>query len=164
MELLRLLSANEIIAQMACFLILLAIMRAVFWKKVLAALDKRKERICLDLKNIETLKASALNLKADYERRLSLIEREARDRIRQAVDEGAMEAEEIRKKAELDARRILEKSKEHIKSGLLEAREELKNEIVDLTIAVTEKIIQEKYTEADDKRLIEDYIDGLEKR
>lgn len=163
MELLKLLSSNEIVAQIACFLVLLAILRGVFWKKVLAALDARKERIALDLKNIDDLRSSAESLKSDYERHLANIEDEARERIAQAVEQGRRMADEIRKKAELDASRILEKSKESIKAELAEAKEELKDQIVDLTMAVTEKIIQEKYTEADDKRLIEDYLKGLEK-
>lgn len=164
MELLKLLSTNEIIAQIACFLILLAIMRAVFWKKVLAALDARRARIALDLKKIDDLKASTESLKSDYEKHLAHIEDEARERIHQAVEQGRRAADEIRKKAELDAGRILENSKESIRAELAEAKEELKDQIVDLTIAVTEKIIQEKYTEADDKRLIEDYLKGLEKQ
>lgn len=164
MELLKLLSTNELVAQIVCFLILLAILRGVFWKKVLAALDARKDRIALELKNIDEIKGSTERLKSDYEKHLLHIDDEARDRIHQAVEHGRRLADEIRKKAELDAMRILENSKESIKAEMAEAKEELKNEIVDLTIAVTEKIIQEKYSEADDKRLIEDYLKGLEKQ
>ncbi|MBP7055914.1 MAG: F0F1 ATP synthase subunit B [Candidatus Omnitrophica bacterium] len=164
MELLKLLSANEILAQIVCFLILLAIMRKVFWSKILRALDTRKERIAQDLRDIEALRSSTENLKSNYEMHLSRIEEESRDRMRQAIEEARIAADGIRKKAEIDAASILEKSKDNIKAEMSEARESLKNEIVDLTIAVTEKIIQEKYTEADDKRLIADYLDGLEKR
>lgn len=163
MELLRLLSTNEIVAQIACFLILLFILRAVFWNKVLAALDARKARIENDMRKIDDLKSSAEDLKHDYERHLSNIDQEARERISQALGQARMMADDIRKKADIDASRIIEKSKESIKAEVAEAKEALKDEIVDLTIAVTEKIIQERYTEADDKRLIEEYLKGLEK-
>ncbi|HPM43194.1 MAG TPA: F0F1 ATP synthase subunit B [Candidatus Omnitrophota bacterium] len=164
MELLKLLSANEILAQIVCFLILLAIMRKVFWSKVLRALDARKERIAKDLKDIEALRSSTESLKSNYEMHLSRIEEEARERMRQAIEEARIAADGIRKKAELDASSILEKSKDNIKAEISEAKDAIKNDIVDLTIAVTEKIIQEKYSEADDRRLIEDYLNGLEKR
>lgn len=164
MDLLRLLSTNEIVAQIACFLVILAILRAAFWKKVLAALDARRERIAAELQQAADTRAAAEGLRADYQGKLARIEEEAHARINQAIGEGRRLADEIRDRAEKDAARILENSKESIKAELAEAKESLKNEIVELTIAVTEKIIQEKYTEADDKRVIEDFLKGLEKQ
>ena len=164
MDLLKLLSANEIVAQVVCFLILLAVLRATFWKKILASLDARKERIASEFKHIEDAKRQTETLRSDYESRLAHIADEAREKINEALAEGRRLGDEIRDRAEKDAARVLENSKQSIKAEMAQAKEELKNEIVDLTIAVTEKIIQEKYTEADDKRLIEDFLKGLEKQ
>lgn len=158
MELLRLLSANEIVAQIVCFLILLWILRAVLWKKVLATLDARREKIADEFRRADEARGAAERLKADYEQHLARIADEAHARMNDAIAEGRRQGDEIRDRAEKDASRILENSKESIKAELAQAKEALKDEIVNLTIAVTEKIIQEKYTEADDKRLIEDFL------
>lgn len=163
MELLKLLSTNEIVAQIVCFLVLLAILRPLLWKRILVALDRRKERIAEEQRNIEEARLAAESLKSDYEKRIARIEDEARERIDAAIVQGRKIADEIRKRGEADAARILENSKESIKAEIAKAKEALKNEIVNLTIAVTEKIIQEKYTEADDKRLIADYLKEIER-
>ncbi len=49
MELLKLLSTNEIVAQVLSFLILLFLLRKFAWKKILKILDERKEKIALEL-------------------------------------------------------------------------------------------------------------------
>lgn len=158
------LAANEIVAQIACFLTLLALLRIFLWKKVLSALDKRNEKIAGEFKHIDDVKAATELLKADYEKHLSHIDEEAYARLNEAIAEGRRIADEMRKKAESECVRILENSKESIKAEIAVAKESLKNEIVDLTIAVTEKIIQEKYTEADDKRLIGEYLEEIERQ
>lgn len=164
MDLLKLLSANEIVAQVVTFLILLAVLRVAFWKKILATLDARKEKIASEFRHIDEVKSAAERLKADYEKHLAQIEDEAHERINEAMAEGRRQGDEIRERAEKDASRILENSKEHIKAEVAQAKEELKDQIVDLTIAVTEKIIQEKYSEEDDKRLIGDFLKEIQHR
>ncbi len=164
MELLRLLSTNEIVAQVICFLALLAILRATFWKKALRALDARRARIAGEIALIEKQKASVETLRADYARHLERIDDEAREHASRAIAAARLQGDEIRRRAEKDAQRILENARESIKAELALAKEELKDRIVDLTIDVTEKIIQEKYSEADDKRLIGDFLKGIERR
>jgi F0F1-type ATP synthase membrane subunit b/b' len=44
------------------------------------------------------------------------------------------------------------------------SREELKDDIVDLTIRVAENVIQEKLSEESDRRLVEDFLKGIEKK
>ena len=56
MELLKLLSTSEIIAQVVNFLLLLILMRVFFWKKVLKLLDERRDRISSQLEHIENTK------------------------------------------------------------------------------------------------------------
>ena len=45
MELLKLLSTSEIVAQILGFLLLFFLLRAFAWKRLLALLDERKARI-----------------------------------------------------------------------------------------------------------------------
>ena len=65
MELLKLLAANEIIAQIITFLVLLFVLRIVGWKKILAFLDERRIKIALEIEEVEKAKAQAKELK-DY--------------------------------------------------------------------------------------------------
>jgi F-type H+-transporting ATPase subunit b len=164
MELLKLLNANELVSQIVCFLILLAIMRVFLWKKFLGIIDKRREAVSSEFKNIDAMKASILLIKTEYEARLADIDDEARVRIQEATAEARKIAQEIHLKAEDDGEKLLENARANLKDEVAKAKEELKNEVVDLTIHIAEKVIQEKLSEKSDRRLVEDFIEGIGKK
>lgn len=163
MELLKLLSANELIAQGLSFLILLAVLRVFLWKRVLKILDDRSARIAARLKAIEDEKTASAAIRAEYETRLSRIEDEARLKIEEAINEGRRIADEVRRQGERDVQKMIDNGKMTITSELARAREELRDTVVDLVIETAEKIIEEKLTPDDDKRLVRDFLNRLEK-
>jgi len=55
MELLKLLSANEIVAQIISFLLVFTLLRIFVWKHFLKILDDRRDRIASELKVIRIL-------------------------------------------------------------------------------------------------------------
>ena len=163
MELLKLLSGNEIIAQIISFLLLLVILRIFLWDRVLKILDARREKIALDLKKIDDAKLDVERLKSDYNRRLEEIEKEAKAKTEEAIAEGRRVAEELRHGAEDDTQRLVENAKATINDELARAKEELRDEIVDITISVAEKVIEEKLTEGADKKIVEEFLKKMEK-
>jgi len=162
MELLSLLNAHEIIAQIISFLILLFILRLVAWKRVLAFLDSRKERIAGQLRDAENAALTAQKIRTDYELKLSKIDDEASRRIKQAVDEGRQLQDDLKKYAHLEAQKIIDEARANIKYELSKAKEDLKEKIIDLSILAAESAIQEKLTEKQDRKLIKDFLDKIE--
>jgi F-type H+-transporting ATPase subunit b len=161
-DLLKLLSANEIVAQTIAFLLLLAIMRSVFWKKVLKLLDDRKAKIASEFKVLEDARTETERIRLDYEKRLATIDEAARDKIQKAINEGRRIAEEIRENASKDGDKLVENARATIKSDLAKAKEELKNEMVGLVIDTAGKVIQEKLSEEEDKKLVEYFLKETE--
>lgn len=164
MELLKLLSANELVAQIICFLLLLAILRTFVWKSFLGILDKRKETISSEFKGIEGAKNTVERIKGEYEKRLAEIDAEAKIRIDTSVMEARKIADDIRARAEDDGEKLLEKARESLRDEVTKAREDLKDSVVDLTIQIAEKFIQEKLSEKSDRKLVEDFISGVENK
>ena len=164
MGLLKLLNTNELIAQIICFLIFLAIMRVFLWKRFLGILDKRREAVSSEFKRIEESKEALSRIKNEYETKLAEIDTEAREMILEASERGRKAADQIIAKAEQDSGKLIEKAKANIKDELAKAKDELKNSVVDLTIKVAEKIIQEKLSEKSDRKLVEDFIEGIDKK
>lgn len=164
MELLKLLSANEIVAQVVSFLIFFAVMKKFLWKKVLELLDARKEAIAADYRKIETANESLARLKEAYCKKIAEIDVEARARITEARIEGERVAGEIRMKANLEGERLIENVRASLKDEIEKAKEDLKDTIVDLSIDVAEKIMQEKLSEENDRRLVEDFVREIEKK
>lgn len=163
MDLLKLLNINEIIAQIVSFLLLLFLLRVFAWKRLLKFLDARKERIANEFKQIEDTKQELASLKSDFQAKLTSIDELAAQKIQEAVSEGRKVTDEMRKKAHEQAQDIIENAQQNIRYELGKAKEELKDKIIDLTISATENIIQEKFTEKDDKKIIQEFLDKIDK-
>ncbi|MBU2258576.1 MAG: F0F1 ATP synthase subunit B, partial [Candidatus Omnitrophica bacterium] len=163
MEFLKFLSASEIVAQIVNFLLLLFLLRLFFWKRILKLLDERKARITSEFKNIEEAKKGMEGLKAEYETKLNSIEAITKVKIQEAVDEGKIKAVEIIKKANLEAQKNIDSARADIKYEINKAKEQLKEEIIDLTIGAVEGVIKDKLTEADDKKIVEEFLKNIDK-
>lgn len=164
MEILKLLSANEIVAQIVTFLILLFLMKRFVWKPFLKVLDDRRSRIAAEFKKIEDANTEVNKLKADYEARVASIEAEAKLKIQEAVEEAKKLAEEIRQSAREESEKIFAKAQESIKAEVAKAEETLKDKIVNLTIDVAAKVVQERLTVDDDKAIVETFIREMENK
>jgi len=153
MELWKLLDTSQIVAQGISFLILFFILRLLVWKRFLKVLDDRKERLASEFKGIEAAKAEAARLKSDYEAHLDNIDQISRNKLEEAVSEGKRIAEEIRQNANIEALQIIEKTDEAIRSELSR---------VDIAITAAGKVIEEKLTEDEDKKIVEDFLDKVD--
>jgi len=163
MELLKLLSTNELIAQTVSFLLLLFLLRVFAWKRLLGLLDERRGKISADFQKIEETRRETEKIKQQYETKWNEIETQARARIQEAVVEGQKAAEGIRKDAQLGAQEILEKAKAEMRYEVAKAREDLKGEIIDLVLKTTEYVVEEKLTPEGDKKIVENFLDKLDK-
>ena len=157
------LSIQEILTQAGAFVLLVWVLKKMAWKPLLKLLDERRERIRKGFEEIENAKKEVEKLKADYEQARSHIEDEARKKLQEAIDEGKNVARELQENARREARSILEKAKEDIQLEVAKAKVTLRNEIADLTLAATERLIQEKLNETKDKELVLDFIEDLKK-
>jgi len=161
-DLLKLLSTNEIVAQIVNFLILLLILRIFLWKRVLAILEQRREKIASEFKKIEDAHAQVARRQAEYEAKFAAIEVEAEKKIQEAIAEGRKITDEVRKKAHEEAQEIIKNAKANIQHELSHAKEELKDRIIDLTIAAAESVIEDRLTEEEDRRLVKDFLNRMD--
>ena len=162
MELLKLINRDELLAQVAVFLILFFALRFFFWRRILALIDARREKISSQLKSIEDTQERINQLKADYESRLRDIDLEASLRMQRAIDDGLRKVEEIKNAANKEAAEVIQKARQEISYELIQAKVRLKKEIVDLTVKVVEELIQERLTEEEDRKLVMSFLDKIE--
>lgn len=162
MELLKLLSASQIFAQIVSFLILFFVLRAIVWKNFLKVLDSRKEKISSELKKIEEIKSDVEGVRTDYEDKLAKWEETARALAEETISDGKRIAEEIRENAKKEGQKIIDDSRELIKGEIVDARYALKEEIVDLVIDAAGHVIEERLTEDKDKKLVEEFLKGMD--
>jgi len=156
------LSLAEILTQALGFLILVWVLKRIFWKPILATLEKRRGQIEHAFRQIEDSKKEIEMLRTDYQSRITRIEEEAHSKIQAAIDEGRRIAREIQEKAREEAKDALTRSKENLGLEVAKARIELRREIAELTLRATEKILREKMTDTKHREKILEMIEALE--
>lgn len=148
----------QFVTNILAFVFLLLILKKFAWGALLKGIDDRRNKIASEFEGIERAKQELAQLKSDYQEHLGRIEEEARAKIQQAVDEGRRVGSEIEEGARRNAREMLEKAKESIALEVAKARVELKEQVVDLAIQATHKILQQHLDEETDRRMIEAFI------
>lgn len=156
------LSLQEIITQALGFLILVWVMKRIFWKPLLGLLESRRARIEEAFREIEASKREIKHLRSDYESQLARIEEEARAKLQEAVDEGRRIAREIQEKGREEAKEALLRTKENLSLEVAKARVELRREIAELTLLATERLLREKMADEKHRQKILEMIESLE--
>jgi len=162
-ELLKMLSGSEILAQILSFFLLLFLLKIFAWKKILGLLDQRKEKISSQLGEIENTKLEIAQLKADYESKISNIASLAQDKINEAVEQAKVVSAQLRKKAHEESQDIIMDARQQVKYEVSKVQEQLKERIVDIALDAARSVIQEKLTGEGDRLIVEDFIREVEK-
>jgi len=143
------------------FLLLVWIMRKFAWNPILDLLDQRREKIETDYAAAERELSSAESLKADFETKLGEIKVIERERVQEAVKRGEELAGGIVEKARGEVDQTRAKGRQDLELESRKARQELRDDVVDLAIGAAEKLIGERLDEAKHRQLIEHYIDSV---
>lgn len=143
-------------------MILCAVLSWLLYKPVTKFLNARKEKIANQIDSAEQKLADADKLKTEYEQKLKNIEAEkisildaartaANKNSQQIISEAKEEANNIRNRAMLDIQREQEK-----------AKDEMKNQIVEISSLISSKFISAKMSDEEKDKLIENTISDLE--
>ena len=153
----------EMTAQLLGFLIVFFILKKYAFKSILGAIDARRKTIEDSFSDIERRKKDLEDLEKEYRHRLDNIEQEARVKIQEASNVGLTLARDIQEKARLDSQKTLERAQAEIKQDLAKARVAMRDEIVEISTLITEKVLKEKLSAQDHKKLVDDFIREMEK-
>lgn len=145
------------------FLLTLWVLKKFAWKPLLGLMEERRTKIKDEFDKIETDKAEAEDLKADYEGKLKNIEAERRQKLAEAVNEANKMASDIKMGAQEEARSIINRTNEQLDRDVAKAKVHLKEEMVTITLTAAQKILQEKLDDAKERQLIGQFIDNIEK-
>lgn len=153
----------DIVTVILCFFLVFWVLKRFAYGPILSAIDERRNAIDSDLKRAEDLRAQSEKDREDIEARLRGIEEESRQKMQELLNEGKRAADEIREKGRADADELLEKAKQNITFETQKAREELKAEIVNMTILASEHLIKERLDDEKQRSLIGDFLNRIER-
>jgi F-type H+-transporting ATPase subunit b len=156
------LEISQILSQVIAFLITVWVLKRFAWKPLLGIMEERQKKIKSEFDLIDDQKEGIRRLEGEYNEKLANIDTKARIKIQEAVQEGHRIAQEIQDDAHNQARQILNKAQAEAEREIEKAKVQLKNDLVNIAIGATQKIIHEKLDPEKDKKLITGFIDSVE--
>ena len=141
----------------ALFLVLLAILNAIFWKPMMKHLDARKHAISGAYKAVDDTRREMENLRGEYQLRLANIEAEARGRIQQTVRDAQHQRETMIAEARSRAEAIMREGAESIEREKQETLAGMRTTLDDVTVHALTKALHAE-PDAGQKKLIDAYI------
>ncbi|MEW6516831.1 MAG: F0F1 ATP synthase subunit B [candidate division FCPU426 bacterium] len=152
-----------LITQVVTFLAAMVVIWRLFWGPLTRTMKERTEKISSDLERAESGRREIEALEADYRRRMSAIEEQARKEIKDAVQKGNLAKEEILATARQEAQRILEKAQQDLAREREQVIRELRSQVADLSLSAVERLIGNGVDQKAQRRLLEEFIGEVEK-
>ncbi len=150
-----------VLTQVLGFLLLVWVLGRYAWGPIVAMLEDRRKRIADQFEAADRAGREANELKAKFEQELRGIEARARARMQEAIAEGQKVAGEIKQQAQSDAMARLERADEEIVREREKAKVLLKERVAHLSILTAEKILRARLDDANQRRLVNAYIDEV---
>jgi F-type H+-transporting ATPase subunit b len=147
--------------QILGFLLMLWALRKWAWGPLVGMLEKRREKIEGDFREADRVKAEAEALKVSYEQKLRGADTEARSRIQSAVEEGQRVAAEIKTQAQAEATQRLARAEDEVAREREKAKEQLKQQIIKLSLGAASKILRQKLDDPAQRKLASEFVDEV---
>lgn len=152
-----------ILIQAAGFILLLLLLKKFLFGKIKDMIRARSDEIKETYRKSEEDRAEAEKLKEDYQKKVLEAEREAEEKIQAAVVTAKELAEGIVAKSRKDAEEIMSKAQLNIDLERKKALAEVRNQVVDLTVFASARLIQQSIDQGTAERLVDDVISEVEK-
>lgn len=158
------LTLGTILAQMLNFFILVWILARFAYKPLVSMMQERKERIAKDLADAEAARNEAEQFKADYAAQIA----NARQEAQQIVEKAVQQAEATTREQLAAAREQIEREKERARQDIVNERNRamnnLRNEVISLSVAMATKVVAKDMDSETNTKLIEDAIAKLDSK
>tara|TARA_B100001971_G_scaffold181896_1_gene178878 strand:- start:165 stop:668 length:504 start_codon:yes stop_codon:yes gene_type:complete len=145
------------------FLLLLTVLAKFAWNPLLKMLKDREDLIRSSLEDAEKAQSELANLNAERDEIIN----KARSEAQSILSEGKVAASKLKdetlKAAKDQAKSILTDAEKQIRIEKHKAIEEIKSEVVDLSLSVAEKLIKKNISREDNQTLIDESLENVTK-
>ena len=143
---------------LATFVILLALLKKFAWGPLKEVMDKRERDINKDIDDAEQAKINAQKLEEENRKTL----KETQDEVQRILDDAKVQArkqhEEIIHEANVRANGMIETAQSEINSEKERALADINNQVSELSVLITSKVLRKEISEQDQKDLVEKYL------
>jgi len=142
--------------------ILIPVIQALYIKPLKEAIDERNNKLEQTFADAEDLRNQMTELRKSYEKQLADANASARVQIEAQIKEAQTLRQTLMTEAAERANALLEQARVEIENEKSKAVHEIRTSVVDLTLTATEKLLGETVDNARNRKLVEDFISGVE--
>ncbi len=143
------------------FTVLIVALFFLLRKPVAQALNARIKGIEDQLNGLEVKKKEAEKKLAEYNEKLSLLDKEAEKIVAEYIKQGNEAKVRILEEAESEAKKLEEQARRNIDSEFKQAKSKLQKEMFEKALIKAEEIIKNKIDSKDQDRLINEYLEKV---
>ncbi|HKH72874.1 MAG TPA: F0F1 ATP synthase subunit B [Vicinamibacterales bacterium] len=148
----------------ATFLILLWLLAKFAWRPLLEALERRQETIRKSLDDAHQAKQDLERLNAESRKILTEARVQAEQILSQTRSDATRLRDELKQKAQAEAAGVMKNAERQIEMETARAVQQIRNEAVDISIAIASKLLERNVSREDNERLIEETFKQIEAR
>lgn len=162
-ESLAVISVNiwQILISLANLLILFLIIKKLLFKPVKRVLAKRQETLDESYKAAEEANTEAQKKRDELDEKLSDAQNRADEILKDATDNAKYRGEKIVEEAQERADTIIRVAQNEAELERKKASDSIKREIVDVSSALTEKMLEREINTEDHRALIDSFIEDI---
>jgi F-type H+-transporting ATPase subunit b len=153
---------KQVISQVIAFLVMVWVLKRFAWKPILEILDARRDKIKAEFDDIEQKKLEVQKLANEYQEKLKGIEAKAFAFKKEAISEGQKAAHHIQSEARIQAKQILDKAQSEANKFLVQAKVKLKDDMVKMVIAASQKLIKQNLDHQKQEKLVDEFMKDLQ--
>jgi F-type H+-transporting ATPase subunit b len=150
-----------LLIQVVNFLILIALLSKFLFKPLTKFLAERAEGIEKSLTEARLAREAAAKAQEEYRNQILATQREAALLREQAQREVEADRQRLLKESREEAQRLVADGKAQIEAETRRARASLRQEVIGLSLLVSERILGRSMTADDQQRLAEQYLQDL---
>ena len=142
-------------------LILYLFLKKLLFKPLKSMIDSRQKEIDDMYSDAESSKASAEEMKIEYERRLQSANDESEEILKSAQRKAQLREEEILREANAEAARTIERAEVQIELEKKNAINQVKNEVSEMAISIASAVIERDVKAEEHSEMIDDFINNM---
>lgn len=150
----------DLIVNILNIVILYVILRFLVYKPVKKFLTARTDKLAAEKEEASRTLTEAKEAKEKYTRLVTESETKAAELLRESEREAKRRAEKIVSEAETEAARLIAGAETKINAMTDEAYRDMRDEVVDLSIAIASKLIERNITSEDNRRIAQTFFES----
>lgn len=153
-----------IVVQIINFGLLLFLLTKFLYKPILRILDERKKKIEESLASAQKIAEEKVKLEEEKGREIAEAKEVGKRIIEEMRTVGEKEREEILKRARQEAEKMVKRAEENLVLERRKLESELKEELVDLSVVMAERLLEERIERKKEGELLSQSLDKLREK